>query len=145
MTGTNSKKRFSGPWRLHVEFRSPFQPRARGQGRGNSGVYPPGGREIQVLDSFGLDGLPNECGGIYKNHPSRVNMCLPPLSWQTYDVDYHPAGDGKPAWYKVVHNGVTIHEKVPLGGSRTGTLHLQDHGNPVAYRNIWFVEGAAGK
>jgi len=143
--GTNSKKRFSGPWRMHVEFRSPFQPRARGQGRGNSGVFPPGGREIQVLDSFGLDGMPNECGGIYKNHPPRVNLCLPPLSWQTYDVDYHLAADGKRAWYKVVHNGVTIHEKVPLGGNRTGTLNLQDHGNPVAYRNIWFVEGGAGQ
>jgi len=143
--GNNSKKRFEGAWTMHVEFMSPFQPAARGQGRGNSGVFPPGGREIQVLDSFGLDGKPNECGGIYKNHASKVNMCLPPLSWQTYDVEYHPAGkgpDGKsePAWYKVVHNGVVIHEKVPLGGTRAGGLNLQDHGNPVSYRNIWFVE-----
>ena len=142
---TNSKKRFAGPWRMHVEFRTPFQPPARGQGRGNSGVFPPGGREIQVLDSFGLEGLGNECGGIYGDRSPRVNMCLPPLSWQTYDVEYHPAEPGKKgseqAWYKVVHNGVTIHEKVPLGGSRTGGLNLQDHGNPVAYRNIWFVVG----
>jgi len=142
--GNSSTQTFAGPWRMHVEFMSPFQPTARSQGRGNSGVFPPGGREIQVLDSFGLEGKPNECGGIYKSHPPRVNMCLPPLSWQTYDVEYHPGGkgaDGKnePAWYKVVHNGVVIHEKLNLGRARTGTLNLQDHGNPVSYRNIWFV------
>jgi len=133
---------------LHVEFMTPFQPAARGQGRGNSGVYPPGGREIQVLDSFGLEGLANECGGIYKSNRPRVNMCLPPLSWQTYDIAYHPPKIGRdgrtlvePAWYKVVHNGVTIHEKAALGKGRSGALNLQDHGNPVSYRNIWIVTG----
>ncbi len=142
--GSNkTKKTFSGPWRMHLEFKTPFQPTARSQGRGNSGVFPPGGREIQVLDSFGLEGLPNECGGIYKSHAPRVNMCLPPLQWQTYDVWYYPAkrgDDGKiaqPAWYKVVHNGVTIHEKVDLGEGKEGALSLQDHRNPVSYRNIW--------
>lgn len=145
-SGTNAtKQRFEGPWKLHIEFRSPFQPTARGQGRGNSGVFPPGGREIQVLESFGLAGEPNECGGIYKSHRPAVNMCLPPLSWQTYDVEYHPAtkagGKSSPAWYKVIHNGVVIHEKVPLGPTRTGPLNMQDHGNPVSYRNIWFVLG----
>lgn len=135
-------KSFSGPWKLHIEFRSPFQPTARGQGRGNSGVFPPGGKEIQVLDSFGLDGLPNECGGIYKTHSPAVNMCLPPLSWQTYDITYNP-GDGanQQAWYKVVHNGVVIHEKLLLGKPQARQLNLQDHGNPVAYRNIWIVQG----
>jgi len=143
--GSNrTKEQFEGPWVLHVEFMTPFRPTARGQGRGNSGVFPPGGREIQVLDSFGLDGMPNEAGGIYKSHPPKVNMCLPPLSWQTYDITYTPAGtdaEGKkqPACYKVVHNGVTIHAKIPLGRSRRGSLNLQDHGNPVCYRNIWIV------
>lgn len=139
-----TNKQFSGSWVLHVEFKTPFRPTARSQGRGNSGVYAPGGKEIQVLDSFGLEGLANECGGIYKSISPRVNMCLPPLSWQTYDITYHvPAGGadakGGQAFYKVVHNGVTIHEKVPLGRARTGALNLQDHGNPVAYRNIWIV------
>lgn len=142
--GNKTKQSFSGAWTLHVEFKSPFQPKARSQGRGNSGVFPPGGREVQVLDSFGLEGLPNECGGIYKNYPPRPNMCLPPLSWQTYDITYHAPPTG-PAWYKVVHNGVTIHEKVELGKSRSGGLSLQDHGNPVAYRNIWIVVEKADK
>jgi hypothetical protein len=146
--GNQTKKTFAGPWRMHLEFKTPFQPTARGQGRGNSGVFPPGDREIQVLDSFGLEGMPNECGGIYKSHRPKANMCLPPLEWQTYDVWYHPArtgpdGQTEPAWYKVVHNGVTIHEKVELGEGREGPLKLQDHGNPVSYRNIWFTPGKA--
>ena len=144
-TGSNStKKRFPGGWTLHVELKSPFQPASRSQGRGNSGVFPPGGREIQVLDSFGLEGLANEAGGIYKDHPSKVNMCLPPLSWQTYDVLYYPPKEGKPASYKVWHNGVVIHEKVELKGAGGGGLNLQDHGNPVAYRNIWFLPAKEG-
>jgi len=155
-SGSNrTKRQFEGPWKLHVEFMSPFQPGARGQGRGNSGVFPPGGREVQVLDSFGLAGMPNECGGIYKTHRPKVNMCFPPLSWQTYDITYHPArppADGKPgspAYYEVVHNGVVIHEKMVLGGSRKGGLSFQDHGNPVSYRNVWIVnlkdDGAVDK
>jgi hypothetical protein len=144
--GSRTKETFGGAWKLHVEFRTPFRPTARSQGRGNSGVYPPGGREIQVLDSFGLEGLPNECGGVYKSHACRVNMCLPPLSWQTYDITYTPpqpgkdGGKGEQATYHVVHNGVTIHEKVALGGGRKGPINLQDHGNPVSYRNIWIVK-----
>lgn len=147
-SGSNQTKRsFGETWTLHVEFYTPFQPPARSQGRGNSGVYPPGGREVQVLDSFGLAGKANECGGVYSDYPPRVNMCLPPLSWQTYEITYHPAkpGDGgeagQPASYRVVHNGVVIHQKIPLGRGRTGVVLLQDHGNPVAYRNIWLVKG----
>lgn len=141
----NTKQQFAGKWKLHIEFRSPFQPKARSQGRGNSGVFPPGGREIQVLDSFGLEGKPNECGGIYKDHPPAVNMCYPPLTWQTYDVTYDPGTPtqlGKqavPASYHIVHNGVVIHEKLELGKPRKGGLSMQDHGNPVEYRNIWMV------
>lgn len=134
-----TKKTFAGAWTLHVEFRTPFLPTARGQGRGNSGVFPPAGREIQVLDSFGLEGLGNECGGIYRGHRPKVNMCLPPLSWQTFDVTYQPQADAKPATYTIRHNGVVIHDKLSLGRGRTGALSLQDHGNPVAYRNIWIA------
>ncbi len=138
--GTKTKEKIEGGWTMHLEFKTPFMPSARSQGRGNSGVFPPGGREIQVLDSFGLEGLPNECGGIYKSHSPRVPMCLPPLSWQTYDVEYHPAEGDAPAWYKVAHNGVVIHEKLELTKDGPGTLSLQDHGNPVSYRNIWLVK-----
>ncbi len=125
---------------VHLEFRTPFRPKSRGQGRGNSGFYQTNGQEIQVLDSFGLEGLKNECGGLYGRADCRINMCLPPLSWQTYDVELVPnADDPKAATITVRHNGVLIHDKVPtkLGG---GGFKLQGHGNLLQYRNIWLVE-----
>jgi hypothetical protein len=138
--GTTSKKGFA-TGKLHVEFRTSYQPKARGQGRGNSGVYILG-KEIQVLDSFGLNGEKNECGAFYGSAKPAVNMCLPPLSWQTYDVEVKPdeKGDLKAT---VWHNGVKVHEDFPIGkkGAKPAGIHLQDHGNPVVYRNIWFVEG----
>ncbi len=149
-----SKQKFQG-CTLHVEFRTPFEPKARGQGRGNSGVYLQGRYEVQVLDSFGLEGKDNECGGIYSVSAPRVNMCYPPLAWQTYDIDYTPAefAEGKKvknARMTVRHNGVVVQENVeiprattaaPVGeGEAPGPLYLQDHGNAVRYRNIWLVE-----
>jgi hypothetical protein len=128
--------------KLHVEFITPFMPAARGQGRGNSGVYV-FGHEIQVLDSFGLEGKNDECGGFYGRRAPDVNMCLPPLSWQTYDVEITPDPDGKKkdtVKFTVHHNGVKIHENINLGTGPSGGLHLQNHGNPVFYRNIWIVE-----
>jgi hypothetical protein len=154
MQGANSKQKF-GACTLHLEFRLPFMPDARGQGRANSGVYLQSRYEVQVLDSFGLKGENNECGGIYTIKVPDVNMCYPPLAWQTYDIDYAPAvfeggKKTKHATISVKHNGVLIHDKVeldhattaaPLGeGPEPGPLHLQDHGNPVRYRNIWVVE-----
>ncbi len=143
-------------FKLHVEFRTPFMPEARGQGRGNSGVYLQGRYEIQVLDSYGLESKDNECGGIYKVGAPLVNMCYPPMQWQTYDITFQaPRFDGngnkeKDAVVTVVHNGVTIHDRRllpgPTGGaidgniSEPGGVYLQDHGNPVQFRNIWLVE-----
>jgi hypothetical protein len=139
---------------LHVEFCTPFMPEARGQGRGNSGVYLADQYEVQVLDSFGLEGLDNECGGIYKEARPLVNMCLPPLSWQTYDIEFRAARFGadrvkrENAVVTVRHNGVTIHYNLELkhptpGGHRAdeqpGPLFLQNHGDPVRYRNIWIL------
>jgi hypothetical protein len=152
--GCRSKAAFQDH-RLHLEFRTPFQPSDSGQARGNSGVYIQGRYELQVLDSFGLRGENNECGGIYQIAAPRLNMCYPPLSWQTYDVDFTAAkfgGDGKKtsnARVSIRHNGVLIHDDLELpkaspGGvseevKEPGPLYLQDHGNPVAYRNIWVV------
>ena len=136
--GTTSKKGFA-TGKLHIEFRTPYQPRAGGQGRGNSGVYVLG-REIQVLDSFALEGKIDECGAFYGSRKPTVNMCFPPLTWQTYDVEIKPdeKGDLKAT---VLHNGVKIHEDYPIAkkGAKPAGIHLQNHGNPVVYRNIWFV------
>ena len=139
---------------LHLEFRTPFKPFARGQQRGNSGMYVQSRYEVQVLDSFGLEGADNECGGIYKIQVPAVNMCFPPLSWQTYDYDfkaarYNEGGDKiENARITVRHNGVVIHDNLELPhatpgreteGPEPGALYLQGHGNPVVYRNIWAV------
>lgn len=149
-----SKQKF-GDHSLHLEFRTPFLPHARGQGRGNSGMYIQGRYEVQVLDSFGLEGKNNECGGIYSISEPVVNMCFPPLTWQTYDYDftaavYDDAGKKtKNARVTMRHNGVVIHEnlELPKGtpgkhkeGPGPGLLYLQGHGNPVVFRNIWVVE-----
>ena len=154
--GTRSKEVFQD-FTLHLEFRTPFMPYSRGQARGNSGMYLQGRYEVQILDSFGLEGKDNECGGIYKAAAPRVNMCLPPPAWQTYDVDFTAAKfdeSGKKtrnARVTVRHNGVVIHDGLeipdmtPGGVLKTespepGPVFLQDHGNPVHFRNIWVVE-----
>jgi hypothetical protein len=144
-----------GDFSMHLEFRTPYMPAARGQARGNSGVYIQGRYELQILDSFGLDGLNNECGGIYTQQRPLINMCLPPLSWQTYDIDFiaakFDAGGKKisPARITARHNGIVIHDDYEIS-SKTGQgapegpdprpIKLQDHGNPVHFRNIWVVE-----
>jgi hypothetical protein len=153
MEGATSKARFQS-FTIHLEFRTPFQPPARGQGRGNSGFYAQGRYEVQILDSFGLEGEWNECGGIYGVSKPAVNMCFPPLSWQTYDVDFTAAEyqDGKKvnnARMTVKHNGVVIHENVQIprattaarlpDGPEPGPVYFQNHGNPVRFRNIWVV------
>ncbi|MGH7221701.1 MAG: ThuA domain-containing protein, partial [Gemmataceae bacterium] len=109
--GTQSKKGFAAG-KLHLEFRTPFQPKARGQGRGNSGVYVQGA-EVQVLDSFGLEGKNNECGALYSRHKPSVNMCYPPLVWQTYEIEIK-TGDKGDTVANVWHNGVKVLENVTL-------------------------------
>ncbi|MBX3439092.1 MAG: DUF1080 domain-containing protein [Planctomycetaceae bacterium] len=152
-TNCATKEKF-GDHTLHVEFRTPFMPNSRGQARGNSGVYVQSRYEVQVLDSFGLEGKSNECGGIYSVSEPSTNMCLPPLAWQTYDIDFTAArydDQGKKTKngrITVKHNGVVIHNNVELTqgtpgrhpeGPESDALFLQDHGNPVAFRNIWIA------
>ena len=145
-----------GDHKLHVEFRTPFMPYARGQGRGNSGMYIQGRYECQILDSFGLEGKNNECGGIYSIAEPIVNMALLPLTWQTYDVDFTAAryddignNKAKNARVTIRHNGVVIHDDLELTkgtpgkygeGPSKGPLYLQGHGNPVVFKNVWAVE-----
>jgi hypothetical protein len=153
--GAQSKDLFTD-FTVHIEFRLPYMPEAREQKRGNSGYYMQGRYEIQMLDSFGLEGLDNECGGIYKVARPDVNMCYPPLAWQTYDIDFTAAkfddagNKTAPAHAVVKHNGVLIHDRdlvMTPGGPKEfasetntpGPVYLQDHGNPVRYRNIWVV------
>ncbi len=146
-----SKEKF-GNHRLHIEFRLPYMPTSFGQGRANSGVYPQGRYEVQVLDSYGLEGADNECGGIYTVSRPKVNMCFPPMQWQSYDIDFTAAkfdASGKkiaPAHIVVNHNGVVVQDAdLPrtTGGALNDreaepeSLVLQDHNNPVQYRNIW--------
>jgi len=158
-SGATSKQHFSD-YTLHVEFLTPYKPTARGQKRGNSGIYHSGRWETQILDSFGLDGKDNECGGIYSISKPRLNMCLPPLTWQTYDVDFTAAkfdASGKrTAWPRITVrlNGTLVHEDLELAKDFTtaapintpltgpeGPVHLQQHDNPVIFRNIWIVPG----
>ena len=153
--GFTSHQKFHS-FTLHMEFQLSFMPYARGQGRSNSGIYMQGRYETQILDSFGLEGKHNECGGIYTIKNPDVNMCFPPLSWQTYDVEYTAAkynAAGKKtadARMTVRHNGVLIHKNVKLpktttaapvkAGPQPGPLYIQNHGNPLRFRNIWLVE-----
>jgi hypothetical protein len=149
-SGLSSKQQFDGSFDCHVEFLCPFQPPARGQGRGNSGCYLPNGDEVQVLDSFGMDTYKGGgCGGIYGfKDPDAFDVfslaSLPPLEWQTYDMEYRvEKADGKPVGkpkLTVYHNGIKIHDAVALPkDARKGGFHWQDHGNPVRYRNIWVL------
>jgi hypothetical protein len=153
MSEVTTKQKFTD-YTLHLEFRLSYMPTARGQERSNSGVYLHDCYEIQVLDSFGLEGEDNECGGFYRLRRPDVNMCYPPLTWQTYDVEFAAPKykDGEKtanARVTVTHNGVVIHPEFELARNTPGRqdegpaprpIYLQGHGNKVEFRNIWVME-----
>lgn len=142
-------------FRLHAEFKTPYMPTARGQARGNSGFYIQRRYEVQVLDSFGMEPAVNEAASLYKFKAPDLNLSFPPLSWQTYDIDFTAArfdasgNKTSKARITVRHNGVVVQNNVALenktgGGRPEGPEPLpilfQNHGNPVEFRNVWLVD-----
>jgi hypothetical protein len=143
---------------MHAEFKTPqMPPEVKGQGRGNSGIYIQRRYELQILDSYGLEPKNNECASIYTFKAPDKNVCKKPGEWQTYDILFRAARwadkDGKPektqnARITVFQNGVLIHDNVEVprktgAGQQEGPkpmpILLQDHGNEVAFRNLWIV------
>ena len=161
-----SKKAF-GDCQLHVEWSAPTPAKGEGQGRGNSGVFLMGTYEIQILDSYENETyFDGQAGAIYKQTPPQVNAMRPPGEWNTYDViwtapRFNEDGSLKsPAYVTALHNGVLILNHFELKGDTPFTrppeykkhadrlpIRLQDHGNPVRFRNLWVreIKPASGK
>ena len=149
-----------GDVQLHIEFMSPSPPRGTGQGRGNSGVFLMNKYEMQVLDSYQNTTYPDgQAGAMYGQFPPLVNASRPPGAWQSYDIIFHgPRFDSsgrltRPATVTALHNGILVQDDVTLTGPvghyvrppyeahpEKLPLGLQDHGNPVRFRNIWLRE-----
>jgi len=161
-SGYIQSKRQFGSCQLHVEFATPATVKGSSQGRGNSGVFLMGQYEVQVLDSYDNRTYPDgQCVALYGRAVPLVNACRKPGEWQSYDIIFHrPTFKGNKAVRKptftILHNGVLVHDHVGLQGGTgwkgphaisdfkphddKGPISLQDHGNPVRYRNIWIRE-----
>jgi hypothetical protein len=157
--GIHTERGF-GDVQLHVEWRTPAPGHGEGQERGNSGVFLMGQYEVQVLDSHGSQTYPDgQASALYGQYPPLVNASRPAGEWQTYDIVFHAprfGADGgvvRPARVTVLHNGVLTQDNQELTGPTAHKarppykahpdrlpLGLQDHGDPVRYRNIWVRE-----
>ncbi len=161
-SGSIRTKQKFGSCQLHIEFATPQRVSGRGQGRGNSGVFLMETYEVQVLDSYNnrtyVDG---QCAALYGRAVPLVNVSRKPGEWQTYDIIFHRPifKDGnvvRKAKFTVIHNGVLVQDNVKLQGGTNwmgphavtdyvphgdkGAISLQDHSNPVRFRNIWIRE-----
>jgi len=159
-TGTMASARGFGDVQLHIEWATPAVAKGEGQERGNSGIFLMGIYELQVLDSYHNDTYPDgQAGAVYGQNPPLVNPTKGPGQWQAYDVIFHRPrfkADGsldKPARMTVLLNGVLIQDNFELVGPTANRqqppykahadklpLKLQDHGNPMRFRNIWIRE-----
>jgi hypothetical protein len=157
--GITTQQNF-GDCQLHLEWASPAEVKGKGQGRGNSGVYLMNKYEVQILDSYENETyFDGQCAAIYKQYPPLVNASRKPGEWQTYDIlftaprFYEDGSLKSPAYLTVLHNGVVVQNHVELlGGTfwseppsykkhpEKGPIHLQNHGDPVQFRNIWIRE-----
>ncbi|NLC57604.1 MAG: DUF1080 domain-containing protein [Armatimonadetes bacterium] len=156
-TGSIQTKAEFGDCQLHIEWAAPTVVKGESQGRGNSGVFLMGRYEIQVLDCYDNPTYPDgTTAAIYGQFPPLVNACRKPGEWQSYDIIWEgPRFDGetlvRPAYVTVLHNGVLVHNHTELIGPTThreilpyvkhpevGPLMLQDHGDLVRFRNIWY-------
>ena len=164
-SGSIQTKRVFGDVQLHLEWAAPAVVSGEGQGRGNSGVFLMGLYEVQILDSYQNDTYPDgQAAALFGQAPPLVNACRPPGQWQTYDIIFRRPrfdADGslrEPARVTVLHNGVLVHENVEFAGRTVFgrraqyephadelPLVLQDHRNPVRYRNVWIRELPEGR
>lgn len=158
--GSISTKQSFGSCQLHLEWAAPAEVKGDGQGRGNSGVYLMSHYEVQILDSYdNLTYFDGQAASLYKQWPPLANVCRKPGEWQTYDILFEaPKFDGhgkllKPGYVTVLHNGVVVQNHSELQGTTAWDrppayephadklpLSIQDHGNPVRFRNIWIRE-----
>jgi hypothetical protein len=153
-TGDIRTRESFGDVQLHLEWAAPATVVSSSQGRGNSGVFFMGRYEVQVLDSYeNVSYADGQAAALYGQFPPLVNACRKPGEWQTYDIVFraaHLESDGaavQPATITVFHNGVLVQDHFVIeksttaamqaGGREDGPLYLQDHGNPVRYRNVW--------
>ncbi len=159
-TGSILTKQAFGDCQLHIEWASPSEISGSGQGRGNSGIFLMNTYELQVLDSYDNKTYPDgQTGAIYGQYPPLVNASRAPGQWQSYDIIFHRpvfSENGKlktPARITVLHNGILIQDNTEILGATSHKkraaykphpdklpLALQDHGNPVRFRNIWIKE-----